>query len=234
MRRVCGALALAALLPVSARAEPISVSLGSPSGGFTQAGTSFDGYRGIDLGTITMSGAGSTGLISVEGLRTWSNYSVSFTLEGIEDATALRVEILDPFNGDDRSDPLEQPEYVPRGYTTSNNRDGLSFAQDSALERSALFAGGSASVMADENTHRGDILLFSGLQTASEALLRFGLRDSIGGRQFLVRFSLVGNDADPGSLATPEPASMLLIGTGLVGMAGAYRRNRRAARAHAA
>ena len=60
MRRVCGALALAALLPVAARAEPI-VSVQSSTGGFSQTGTTYDGYRMIDFGTVTMSGAGSRG-----------------------------------------------------------------------------------------------------------------------------------------------------------------------------
>jgi len=218
-------LALAALLPVSARAEPISISAGSSTGGFTQTGASFDGYRGIDLGTVTMTNDGSSGLILIDGLRTWSNYNVTFTLEGIGENTTLRVEILDPLNGDDALD-MTAPSYVPSGLSTSNNRDGLSFAQDSALERSALFAGGSATVTADENTHRGDVLMFSGLSVASSALVRFGLRDSIGGRSFYLRFSIDGA-GNGDTLANPEPASMLLLGTGLAAMAGAYRRRRR-------
>ena len=221
MRRVCVAVALAALVPVAARAEPIGVSVQSSTGGFSQTGTVL-GDQVINLGTVTMTG-GESGVFLMNGLRTWVNYNVVFSLEGIGDATTLRMEILDPEDGDDGFDRGARPAYVPAGYSTSNNLDGFSFAQSSDLQRSAVFAGGSSLVSADEGTHRGDILLFSGLTGAENARISFGLRDSSGGRAFLVRLSLDGGD----TLSTPEPASMLLIGTGLVGMAGAYRRRRR-------
>jgi hypothetical protein len=219
-------LALAALLPVAARAEPIGVSVESSTGGFSQTGTTF-GFRMIDLGTITMTGAGSSGIILMDGLRTWTNYNLTFSLEGIGSNTTLRVEILDPLGGDDRFDMADQPGYVPVGYSTSHDMDRFSFAQDSSLTRSAVFAGGSAKVFADEHTHRGDILLFSGLQGAESARVNFGLRDGIGGRNFLIRFSFEGDNVTQ----SPEPASMLLLGTGLAGIAGVYRRRRRAGNA---
>ena len=222
MRRFCMALALVAAIPLSARAEPITVDLQSSSNA-GYSGSANMGWFSIDIGEIVMSGTNSTAVFFISGLKHGSDYTVGLNISNASGLENLRFEVLDPLDGDDALDPA-QPAFVPSGYSTSNKFDGFSFAQDSGLERSARFAGGSIFAVADEITHRGDILMFSGLNGAEDARVTFGLRDRLGRRGFLLRITAVGLDTTP----SPEPASMLLLGTGLAGIAGAYRRRKQA------
>jgi len=213
-----------ALLAQPARAEPISVDVSSSTAGFTADDVSFTiTGRTIDLGTIVMNG-GSSALIAIDGLQRNRDYTLKFNVvDSSGKWTELTAEVFDPLSdGINTVDMSTQPAYVPAGFSTSTTYDGLSFAQSHGLERSARFAGGgSASVFADETTDARDLLRFSGFSKGT-ANVTFGLRDYWGGRGFLLRLSVNGK---PESVENPEPASLLLLGTGIVGLVG-YRRRR--------
>jgi hypothetical protein len=211
------------LCPPGARAEPIALALNGGTGGYSASvGTFSSTPYSIDLGTIGLDG-GSSALIFVDGLSGRRDYSVTFQLEGVAGSafTTLTAELLDPLSdGFDGADGT-QPSYTPAGYSTSNNTDGLSFAWNSGLARSASFAdGGAATLRVDEDSNSRDLLAFHGFGPGAMAAVTFGVRDNLGGRGFLLRLSTDGQALS----STPEPASLLLLATGLAGLARYGRR----------
>ena len=224
MKATVVVLALVATLGAStASADSIdSIGMSMYGGGSPNAISDFT----ISGNTITfnlMFGLSSPIFLMVDGLDARTNYQVEVNVQGPAEWTEFTAEILNPMKGGGNADdPSPQPGYVPAGFSTSTDYDGFSFAQGTRMERGFIAAGGSAfGVFADELSNARDMLTFSGLGTGP-ATLMFGLRDFGGGRAFLIRLVGVGRDA----VATPEPASLLLVGGGLVALARAARKRR--------
>ena len=218
-------LGCAALLcPPGARAEPITLALNGGTGGFSAS----PGSLLIDAVLARSGHDRARRRIQRVDLRRWPGTAPGLLGhvpgpgicgEPVHDRSPRSCSI----RCRTASTRLTEPSHhsSPAGFSTSNNTDGLSFAWNSGLERSASFAGGgTATLHVDEDTNSHDLLAFHGFGPGAMAAVTFGVRDNLGSRGFLLRLSTDGEALS----ATPEPASLLLLATGLAGLARYGRR----------
>ncbi len=195
-------------------------------------------HPGTNLGAFSFSVNLVTNVITIN--ETWTNTNnVFLRFEGLTQGTSYTVikriinnsgfawtsianELLDP--GLDPLDPRPQPGFVPIGWSTSDDTDGLSFDQGGSIPRvSSAFP----TVVVDENTDARDFIDFlGGAGVASGAPLftvQYGLIDGGSNQPFLLSQRV--NVRSVGAIPEPGTWMMMMAGFGIVG--GAMRRRMR-------
>ncbi len=202
-----------------ASADPI-VSIYTPANvGIGSMSYSYDALTSTITINETWTSAGS-GFLEITGLNQSSNYTVIKYLTNNSGISWDRIanELLDPLGQteDSNYDPTPYPSFVPAGFSTSNDNDGLSFAQGSGIPRTSDTW---SSLLVDELSHARDFLDFYNgvLGIGNTAMLTYGLRDNNSNQPFLL-------SQRPNKFSTPEPATLLLLGSGLIGVGFARKR----------
>lgn len=195
----------------------------------------------VGIGSIAVNVSGTTitvdedwttvgpGFLEISDLDFGVNYTIikNITNNTGVDWTSLANEILDPDNGLGSNDDLDAkpyPSYVPSTFTTSNDFDGISFAQGSGLPRTSnVFP----NLTVDELATVDFLDFFGGiLVNGGTDIMTYGLRDNGSLSEPNQPFLL---SQRPNEFTVPEPSTLLLAGAALIG-AGAARKRAKSSR----
>lgn len=217
-RTTMAALAMTALSTTAAQAVPV-VSLHSSNVGIGSISYTVSGNTITIEEDWTSTGIG---ILEIDGLDSGADYTVEKLITNNSGSAwnSFANELLDPAGDreDAINDPSPQPGFVPSGFSTSNDVDGLSFAQGSGIPRtSAQFA----DVFVDELTDVRDFIDFDNglVPDGGTDTVSYGLRDNSDNQPFL----LVQRPNER-SIEVPLPASLPLFIAGLAVLGLLYRR----------
>lgn len=211
-----------ALAFAGSQASAISVTLHSSNSGI---GTCTFSVSGTVI-TITENWTGSgPGVLEISGLTLNTVYTIRkvITNNSGDLWTRFANELLDPAGQtNDGIDPKPYPIFVPAGFTTSNDSDGLSFAQGSTNPQKLSSVWSTVTV--DELTDARDFIDFSNGTLASgstDNYMQFGLLDQTTGNEPF----LLMQRPNATSTSVPDLGSTgVLFGLSLLGIARFLRR----------
>ena len=229
IRAAIGSGALLFVVAVgTAHAVPVG-SLHANNVGISVFGFAFDGTTNTITLRETWSNTGP-GIVELSGLDDGVDYTVIKIITNATGApwSSFAQELLDPVGFEDTED-APPPPFAPAGFTSSNDLDGLSFAQGSSIPRTSTVFG---SVAADELAGRDFLDFFGGsLPDGNGDTMTFGLRDNNGvGDADCVGTScpnqpfLLVQRPNERSLEVAAPTPLLLIGGGLIVLTLVHRR----------
>jgi len=209
-------LTLAAMFMIGSANAAVTMVAHSSNQGINAA-ASFWGVTGTEIWVDEIWDADGMGVIEIDGLEDGLDYTFTknITNNTGNDWDRFAMELLDP--GLDGTDLDPQPGWIPAGFSTSSEYDGLSFAQGSNMPRTST---AFASRVDDEFALRDYMDFYDGLVAGNGGtdVITFGLRDydPAGNQPFLLVQR--PNEVTDGP-EIPEPATMLLVGLGLAGVA---------------